>query len=57
MTRKKIGIAIATLIASFSAGMIAYNYVLNDFELMMAYIIAFTGWIIVLLDEMENKNV
>lgn len=55
MNRKKLGIVISMLISAFSAGMVAYNYILNDFDLMMAYIIAFTGWMLVMLDESERN--
>jgi hypothetical protein len=55
MTRKKIGIAISMLVSAFSAGMVLYSYLTNDYELMMAYIIAFTGWTVVLLDEAERS--
>ena len=56
MTRKKIGIAISMLVSAFSAGMVLYSYLTNDYELMMAYIIAFTGWTVVLLDEAERQS-
>ena len=57
MNRKKLGIAISMLVSAFSAGMVLYSYLTNDYELLMAYVIGFTGWTVVLLDEMENKNV
>jgi len=56
MTRKKLGIAISLLVSAFSAGMVLYSFLTNDFELMMAYIIAFTGWTIVMLDEAERNQ-
>ena len=55
MTRKKIGIAISLLLSAFTAGMVLYSFLVNDYSQMTAYIIAFTGWTVVLLDEMENK--
>ena len=54
MTRKKLGIAVSLLVSAFSAGMVLYSFLYNDFELMFAYIMAFTGWIVVMLDEAEK---
>ncbi len=56
MTRKKFDIAISLLISAFSAGMVLYSFLTNDYALMMAYIIAFTGWTVVLLDEAERPS-
>jgi hypothetical protein len=56
MNRKKLGIAISMLVSAFSAGMVLYSYLTNDYELLMAYIIAFTGWTVVLLDEAERNQ-
>jgi hypothetical protein len=56
MTRKKLGIAVSLLVSAFSAGMVLYSFLTNDYTLMMAYIIAFTGWTVVLLDEMETNR-
>ena len=56
MTRKKLGIAISLLVSAFSAGMVLYSFLTNDYTLMMAYIIAFTGWTIVMLDEAERNQ-
>lgn len=54
MTRKKLGIAVSLLVGVFSASMALYSFLTNDYTLMMAYIIAFTGWAVVLLDEAER---
>jgi hypothetical protein len=56
MTRKKLGIAISLLVSAFSAGMVLYSFLTNDYTLMMAYIIAFTGWTVVMLDEAERNQ-
>jgi hypothetical protein len=56
MNRKKLGIAISMLVSAFSAGMVLYSYLTNDYEMLMAYIIAFTGWTVVLLDESERQS-
>jgi hypothetical protein len=56
MIRKKLGIAISMLVSAFSAGMVLYSFLTNDYELLMAYIIAFTGWTVVLLDEAERQS-
>ena len=56
MTRKKLGIAISLLISAFSAGMVLYSFLVHNYTLMMAYIIAFTGWTVVLLDEAERQS-
>jgi len=55
MNRRNIGITVSTLIASFCAGMVAYNFVLNEFQTMTAFVIGFTGWLLVLLGEIENR--
>ena len=56
MTRKKLGIAVSLLVSAFSAGMVLYSFLYNDFELMFAYIMAFTGWIVVMLDEVDTSR-
>jgi hypothetical protein len=56
MTRKKLGIAVSLLVNIFSASMALYSFLTNDYTLMMAYIIAFTGWTVVLLDEIEKQG-
>jgi hypothetical protein len=56
MTRKKFDISISLLISAFSAGMVLYSFLTNDYTLMMAYIIAFTGWTVILLDEAERQS-
>ena len=56
MTRKKFGIAISLLLSAFTAGMVLYSFLINDYTLMLAYIIAFTGWTVVLLDEAERQS-
>lgn len=56
MTTKNIGIAVSLLIAAFSASMVVYNYILHDYEMMAAYVIAFTGWILAMLGEAERKS-
>ena len=56
MDRKKIGMIIAVLVSLFSLFMVLFNYAIDERETMLAYIIAFAGWLIVLLDEGIRKN-
>lgn len=56
MDRKKIGQIVAVLLSLFSIGMVLFNYALGEYNTMIAYIIAFTGWLVVLLDESERKS-
>ena len=56
MDRKKIGMIVAVLLSLFSVGMGLFNYAINEYDTMVAYIIAFTGWLVVLLDESERKS-
>jgi len=56
MDRKKIGMIVATLVSLFSVFMVLFSYATDQRDTMFAYIIAFTGWLIVLLDERERKS-
>lgn len=56
MDRKRIGQIIAVLVAFFSLFMVLFNYAIDERETMLAYVIAFTGWLIVLLDELKFKS-
>lgn len=56
MDRKKIGMIIATLVSLFSVFMILFSYATDQRETMLAYIIALTGWLVVLIDESERKS-
>ena len=55
MDRRKIGMIIAVLVSLFSMFMILFSYATDQHDTMLAYIIAFTGWLVVLLDESERK--
>lgn len=56
MDRRKIGMIVAVVLTLFSVGMGLFNYAINEYDTMIAYIIAFTGWLVVLLDESERKS-
>lgn len=56
MDRRKIGMIVAVLLSLFSVGMSLFNYAIDEYDTMIAYIIAFTGWLVVLLDESERKS-
>lgn len=56
MDRKKIGMIVAGMLTLFSAFMGIFAYATNNYSIMLAYIIAFTGWLVALLDETERKS-
>lgn len=47
MNSQKINILVSALIMFFSLSMVIFNFIMNDYELMTAYVIAFCGWLIV----------
>lgn len=55
MNRKNIGITVTLLIALFSLIMIGYSFAIDEYQTMLAYVIAFSGWLLVLLDEVKPK--
>ena len=55
MDRRKIGIIVTLAIALFSVAMIGYSFAIDDYQTMMAYVIAFSGWLLVLLDEAKPR--
>ena len=56
MDRRKIGMIVAVILSMFSIVMGLFNYAINEYDTMVAYIIAFTGWLVVFLDESERKS-
>lgn len=55
MDIKKIRMIVTGLIALFSMLMILFNYATDDYNTMTAYVIAFTGWLNVFLDESKQS--
>lgn len=55
MNRKQIGTIVTLSIALFSMIMIGYSFAIDEYETMTAYVIAFSGWLLVLLDEIRPK--
>lgn len=56
MFRRKLGQIFAVIVSLFCLFMVLFNYAIDQRETMMAYVIAFTGWLIVLIDEAKLKN-
>ena len=47
MDRKKINLFVSALIMFFTLAMAIFNFIMDDYELMVAYVIAFCGWLLV----------
>ena len=55
MDRKKINLFVTALIMFFSLAMAIFNFIMDDYELMTAYVIAFCGWLITFMYEGKSN--